>query len=72
MVTKRIESFPPFLKGEVPHQIPLNPPFLKGEVPHQIPLNPPFLKGEVSLFGKEGLGEIFILLCDGDRHVGFI
>jgi len=39
--------------------------------PHQIPLHPPFLKGEVPLLGKEGLGEIFMLLCDGYRHGGF-
>jgi len=32
----------------------------------------PLLKEEVPLFGKEGLGEIFMLLCDGYRHVGFI
>ena len=33
----------------------------------QIPLNPPLLEGNfmIPLFGKEGLGEIFIVLCDG-------
>jgi hypothetical protein len=33
----------------------------------KIPLNPPLLKGDfiIPLFGKEGLGEIFIVLCDG-------
>ncbi len=38
----------------------------KDENTHQIPLDPPLLKGHfiVPLFGKEGLGEIFIILCD--------
>ena len=33
----------------------------------QIPLYPPLLKGDfiIPLFDKEGLGEIFIALCDG-------
>jgi len=30
----------------------------------QIPLYPPLLKGDF-IIGKEGLGEIFIILCDG-------
>ncbi len=25
----------------------------------------------IPLFGKEGLGEIFIILCDGHRHERF-
>ena len=48
-------------KDENTDQIPLNPPFLKGDI-----MILPLLKGDfiVPLFGKEGLGEIFIILCD--------
>jgi hypothetical protein len=54
-------------KHENVPQIPLNPPLIKGDVKMCA-----FAKGEIPLFGKEGLGEIFIVLCDGCRHVGFI
>jgi hypothetical protein len=43
------------------------------KIPSKSPL-PPFSKGgilEIPLFRKEGLGEIFILLCEAKAHVGF-
>ncbi|OIP91364.1 MAG: hypothetical protein AUK26_07135 [Syntrophaceae bacterium CG2_30_58_14] len=50
------------------------PPAFSSENAPQIPLNPPLLEGDfiIPLFGKEGLGEIFIVLCVGNRHEGFI
>ena len=36
------------------------------------PCIPLWQRGKIPLFGKEGLGEIFITLCDGCRHVCFI
>jgi hypothetical protein len=40
---------------------------LSSENAPQIPLYPPLLKRDfiIPLFGKEGLGEIFIVPCDG-------
>jgi len=48
-------------------------PRLSLENAPQIPLYPPFLEGDlmIPLFGKEGLGEIFIPRCDGRPSWGF-
>jgi len=33
---------------------------------------PPLLKGGIPLFGKEGLGEIFIIFCDGGMYFALL